>query len=420
VLSFAVVEHLNVLKAGGPHVGNPLHRQFLEFQRVCLFRYLHPLPSKSNLNITSPLEDEISGEAQYWSRLEEGFFLGYRKIDQGDGTWIARLRENGKQHYHALGTFSEYDEAAKAARGWRKRREQGVTKDDVTVADACREYVKHLKAHKGDQSSKDAEGRFNRLVFDKAIGKIALEKLQTRDVRTWLNDQVADEDEDDDEDLRKSKDSANRNLASFKAALNLALRDCLVATDAGWKTITPFRGVRRRRERMLDEAERKALLKACPDDLKLLVKGLLLTAARPGELAKATVADFNQLHGTLTLNGKTGRRIVTLSTAARQFLTDQCKDKLPTATILATNYGKEWTKDDWKKPFKEAVKTAKLPPDIVMYHLRHTAISELIMGGMQTSLVAMLAGTSTAMIDQHCGHLQHNKTRDMPDRVAIL
>jgi integrase len=356
----------------------------------------------------------------YWSRIEEGFYLGYRKLDQGEGTWIARLREDGKQKYQALGTFEDYDLAGKAARDWRLQRDQGVTKSDMTVADVCRAYVEHQKVEKGAASASDAEGRLNRLVYEKAIGKIPIAKLKTTDLRTWVKGQLATDEDDDEEDLRRSKDSANRNLATLKAALNLALRDRLVATDAGWKTITPFRGVGRRRERMLNLVDRTALMNACPDDLRALVKGLLLTAARPGELAKAVVADFDKRHGTMVLDGKTGRRIVTLSTAARTFMAEQCKDKLPAAPIFSTAYGKVWNKDDWKKPFKEAVKSAKLPADTVAYHLRHTAISELILGGMQTSLVAMLAGTSTAMIDKHYGHLQHGQTRRMLDGVAIL
>jgi hypothetical protein len=46
-----------------------LDRQFLELGRVCLLRYLHFLPSKSDDNFRSPLADEISGEAHYAHRL---------------------------------------------------------------------------------------------------------------------------------------------------------------------------------------------------------------------------------------------------------------------------------------------------------------------------------------------------------------
>lgn len=355
----------------------------------------------------------------YWQRLAAGFFIGYRVLESGQGTWIARIRtDDGKQKYQALGTFDQMDEAVREANAWRAQIDAGVNQADTTVEAACRTYVEHLKTENSASSSKDAEGRFKRLVYGTKFGALPLAKLKTTDVRKWVSDQLATD--DDDEDLRKSKDSANRNLASLKAALNLALKDRLVATDAGWKTITPFRGVGRRREYMLTQAERTALLKACPADLKLLAKGLLLTAARSGELAKATVADFDKQHGTLVLCGKTGRRIATLSTAARTFFAEQCKGKLPNASIFANEYGKPWNKDDWKKPFKEAVKKAKLPDNIVTYHLRHAAISEMILGGMQTSLIAMLAGTSTGMIDKHYGHLQHEQTRRMLDNVAMV
>lgn len=357
----------------------------------------------------------------YWQRITSGFFIGYRVLEAGAGTWIARLRvEDGSQKYHALGTFAELDDALKAANEWRSQIDAGVSQVDTTVEAACETYVTHLKTENSASSSKDADGRFKRLVYGTKFGAIPLAKLKTTDLRKWITDQLATDEDDDEEDLRRSKDSSNRNLASLKAALNLALKDRLVATDQGWKTVTPFAGVGRRREHLLTATERTALLAACPDDLSHLVRGLLLTGARPGELAKATVADFDKRHGTLVLNGKTGRRIATVSTAARTFFSDQAKGKLPTAFLLTNEFGQQWKKDDWKKPFKEAVRKAKLPDSIVMYHLRHAAISEMILAGMQTSVVAMLAGTSTAMIDKHYGHLQHDRTRQMLDQVSIV
>lgn len=375
---------------------------------------------KSQIKTKTQRKDLAPRREPYWSRIKEGFFVGYRKISQGDGTWIARLRDNPKQRYRALGSFAEYDEAVDAARAWLAQINQGVTPTDTTVAEACRTYVKHLRIEKGNSSADDADGRFRRLVYEQTIGKLSLEKLQTKNVRTWLNAQVAINEVDEDEALRKSKDTANRNLASLKAALNFALKDRLVASDAGWKTVTPFTKVGQRRKTILSQTQRTALLKACPDDLRDLVKGLLLTAARPGELARATVADFDKRLGTMVLSGKTGPRTVTLSTTAKAFVTELCKGKLPGAPVFTTAYGKSWTKDDWKKPFKEAAHKAKLPADSVAYTLRHTAISEMIIGGMQTSLIAMLAGTSTAMIDKHYGHLLHDKTREVLDGVAML
>ncbi len=69
--------------------------------------------------------------------------------------------------------------------------------------------------------------------------------------------------------------------------------------------------------------------------------------------------------------------------------------------MLATSYGQRWNKDSWKKIFKDAVEAAKLPDAVVMYALRHTAISEMILAGMDSFIVAKLAGTSVAMIEGH-------------------
>lgn len=358
----------------------------------------------------------------YWSRVRTGLYVGFRKLKIGEGTWIARHQENGKKLYRALGTFAEegaFDNAVDAAKEWNDSLEQGASNKIVTVEDVCHAYVDHLKMQKSAASAADAEGRFKRLVYGTKFGHIQLSKLRTTDVKKWLNGQV-DIDEDDEDDIRKAKDSANRNLNSFKAALNLALADRLVATDAAWKTVTGFSGVGKRRTGFLDMKQRNALIDACPVDLALLVKGMLLTAARPGELATLIVSDFNKSQGTLDLEGKTGRRTATVSTAARQFFTEQSKGKLPAAPLLSREYGDHWNKDAWKKMFKVAVKDARLPADTVMYTLRHVAISELIMGGMDSFIVARLAGTSVAMIEKHYGHLRHKETRQKLDAVKMM
>lgn len=364
----------------------------------------------------------------YWSRIRTGLYVGYRKLKEGEGTWIARRQNaDGKKQYQALGTLLDensrdkaFDAAVNAAISWNESIEHGVSGKPTTVEDACKAYVKHLKAHKSQSSADDAEGRFKRLVYGSTLGGTQLAKLKTTAVKNWLNAQIDAEDEEDEEDLRKAKDSANRNLNSLKAALNLALVDRLVATDAGWKTVTGFSGVGKRRTGFLSIEQRTALLACSPNDLQALIRANLLTPARPGELARLKVRDLDKQQGTLELEGKTGRRIVTLSTAALEFFTLQAKGKLPNAPLLPRDTGEFWDKDSWKKSFKEAVKTAGLPLTTVMYTLRHVAITELVNSGMDSFLVAKLAGTSTAMIDRHYGQLRHKMTRKHLDAVKML
>jgi len=358
----------------------------------------------------------------YWATLQKGAAVGYRKPETGDGTWIARWRDDeGKQKYRALGNVKEFDDAAKAARSWVDSCEQGAKTGVTSVKEVCEDYVKSLKAEGRASTAKDAEGRFTRLVYDEPIAKLPIDKLRATNVSKWLNDQIEDDEEADDEDVRRSKDSANRNLATFKAALNRARQQRLVATDAGWATVQKFPKVGARRpDAFLGMEQRKALLAACPDDLALFVKAALLTGARPGELATLNAGDLDKRLGALTLTGKTGRRTVAISTAAVAFFTEASKGKLPAAPMLSTAYGQRWDKDAWKKVFKSAVEAAKLPDAVVMYSLRHTAISEMILAGMDSFIVAKLTGTSVAMIEANYGHLRHDVVTTKLDRVAML
>jgi integrase len=377
----------------------------------------HKIDSKSARDRLEPRREP------YWSRIRAGLFIGFRKPVQGEGTWIARRRnEQLKQDYCSLKTQGSFDEAVRASLEWAKSIDAGVTSKGTTVAEACRHYVQHLALHKGKSSKADADGRFSRLIYDTKLGRIELSKLRTSDLKNWLSSQVEQEpeDEDDEDDLRRAKDSANRNLASLKAALNLALRDRLVATDAGWKTVLKFKDVGRRRSLFLIPEQRAALIAACEEDIRRLAIAMLLTCARPGELAKLCVKDFDSKFGTLALDGKTGFRVVPLSSAATAFFEQQTNDKIANAPIFSTSFGERWNKDSWKKPLKAAVTGAALHPAVVMYTLRHTAISEMIASGMDSFEVAKLAGTSTLMIDKHYGHLRHDRMREKLDAVAML
>jgi integrase len=378
---------------------------------------------KTNITTKSDRAKLEPRREPYWKALKIGGYVGYRKLENGNGTWIARWRdEAGKQKYRALGEFDAYDEAAKVAGKWLAQNETGTSTKATTVEQVCRAYVDHIKIEKSPDTAKDADLRFNRLVYGTPLAKKPIDKVRYTDIQKWVNSQLDHVDLDDDDDtIRAAKCSANRNLASFKAALNFAVKSHLVGSGSAWDTITPFKDANKRRERFLSLDERQSLLGACREDLRLFVESLLLTGARPGEIAALTVKDFDRGQGTLSFpDGKTGRRIVSLSSAALAFFTQASKDKIGNAPLLARQDGLPWQKDYWKDLFKAAVINAGLPDDVVLYTLRHTAISEMISSGIDSFIVARLAGTSTAMIDKHYGHLKHNITRAKLDNAQMI
>jgi integrase len=349
--------------------------------------------------------------APYFERIEAGLFIGFRVLSNGKGTWVVRKRgDDGMQKTYSLGSFEEYKEALKAANDWAASVAVGVDDFKATVATACETYVNDLETRKSPKSAHDAKGRFNRLIDGKPIANILLSKLQTKHVKDWLNAQVLCDDDHDDDEVRRSKDSANRNLSSLKAALNMAFNDGHTATKR-WEAVKPFKDVAKGRTRFITQTECDALMTHASPDMAIFMKAMILTACRPGELANIEAQHFDAQQGTLELTGKTGHRVVTLSTEACEFFTALSKFKIGKALLLHRADGGLWKKDWWKKLFSKARIAANLPDDVVLYSLRHYAISEMVANGIDSFLVARLAGTSTTMIDKHYGHLCHNRTR---------
>lgn len=352
----------------------------------------------------------------FWAApLERGRYLGFRKIDEQRGSWIARLRDDaGVQHYRSLGWLSptfEYDNAVQAARGFFAEHDAGVKIETrATVEIACREYVEDRRREKGDATARDAEARFERTVYDTEFGRIALDKLRTPHVRRWRDG------------LGLGKASSNRTLTALKAALNLAVsnRRVIAARQIEWADVKPHRGATRRRTLFLDLAQRRALIAASEGALRDLIEAAALTGARAGELVAATRAQFDARTGSITLSGKTGTRTVPLSPAALALFTRLAKGKTPRARLLVRDDGKPWAHSDWDELVRAAVEKAKLPTGAVLYTLRHSFITQALVDGLATLDVARLVGTSVTMIEKHYGHLVASAARERLERVVML
>lgn len=357
----------------------------------------------------------------YWTRLRTGCHLGYRVLAQGQGTWIARYRAAGGGHKtKSFGSIAPEgkrdpcDIAVKLALAWFDEEERGISGRGVTVADACRAYVTSLRNSR-PKTAADAEGRFRRLVYTKPLGALKLERLRASDVRTWRDAQVSG---DDDEAIRRSKDSANRNLNALRAALNLAYENQQVASDAAWRGVKAFDKVAARRSDCLTPAECRRLVKACDPDMALFVRAALMTGARPGELASLKVGDLRG--DELTLRGKTGQRKIQVSTPARALFVAAAGKRAKDAPLLARADGAAWDRFYWRDKFRDAVARAKLPPDVVLYTCRHTAITRMLTTGKMDPLtVARVTGTSVAMIDRHYGHLLQKRAAKAMRVLAV-
>lgn len=364
----------------------------------------------------------------YWMRIEKGKHIGYRKVSSAVGYWLARRRiddpkARGAASYEhkPLGQANRvfgYTEAKQVADGWFRARDGGIANGEATVKMACEQYVKDRRAEKGEATAKDAEVRFKRSVYEKPIGSVRLDKLTTGKLKEWRNA------------LPGGKSTQDREFRSLKAALNLSVLNRLVGAERAieWKAMKPLKKADGRRDLYLDLQQRRALIAAATGAVRDLIEAAALTGARPGELVKLQVGDYEARTKTITFRkGKTGGRAVPVSDAAAALFKKLSKDKLPTAHMLTMEDGEPWKYSTWwAEEIRGAAERArlakgeKLPSGIVLYTLRHSWITEALRGGMATLDVARLSGTSLQMIQTHYGHLVADSARERLAQVTML
>jgi len=355
----------------------------------------------------------------YWGvPIDRGLYIGFRRLEQG-GNWIARYRnDEGKQVYQTLGPVTpgnDYETAKREARRWRRTVDAGVQVERVlTVADVCRDYTAAIEASGRKRSAIDTRKRFDRIVYADPIGKLRADKLTQRHLEAWMARMEAGEMAGRKKGI-PGKATLNRNLTSFKAAMNRAVTRREIPQDRAieWGAIKPYKGddAHGRRERYLDKPQRRALLDAMEPDMRNLAECVALTGCRPGDPAAMLRKDWDSAHGLATFRTKTRARKIPVSPAARVLFDRLAKSKLPGARMF-TNGGEDWTAQRWAEQVKEAAAKAELPGDVVMYSLRHAWITDAILGGMDMLTVSKLTGTSLEMISKHYGHLAQDAARD--------
>lgn len=351
------------------------------------------MPDLSRKSVRSQL---LPRREPYWHRVSKGCALGYRVSErEGRGTWIARYTEESKKTYKALGDFELFDDALREAARWFDHFRKTARREFATVEDCCRAHVKEKRRLKATQSANDSEYRYSRLIYGTNFGSLPLDRLRARHVKEFRDS------------ITGGPANVNRNLTAIIAALNFAHRDGMVADDSAWIGVQKLKieNEGRQRERWLTLEERRRLLEAAAPEFRLFLKALLLSACRPSEIGSCTVASFNGDAKTLKVVGKTGARVLPLSSELVALCTAQAEDRPLAGWLFQTANGQQWNKNFWTRPFREAREAAGLGTDVVLYTLRHTAISAMISGGMSAFVVAQFAGTSTAMIDKHYGHL---------------
>ena len=403
----------------------------------------------------------------YWTVLEKGRAIGYRKSSKGAGTWIARLYRSDfkpSKRYEALGSADDYQDAdgleildfgqaQKRAVVWfNGRAMESAEEDGITpmpsgaykVADALDDYLRDA-ARRGVKGIKIMTQTINAHIRP-PLGEIEVGKLTKRKIENWL-DALAESprrstgkqredvaflaDPATEDEKRARKDSANRVLTNLNAALNFALTSRRYFGPAPWREVKRFKDVGRSRIRFLSVQEQRRLVNVCPDGFRQLVQAALYTGCRYGELCRLAVRDFNPTANTVFIEmSKSGKpRHIALTAEAAEWFTDQVAGRgagesllsRPNAKGKARKYQEDpcaWGPHDQKKAMGEACIAAKIDP-LGFHELRHTYASGLVNAGVPLAYVAAQLGhTDTSMVEKYYGHLSASALADSIRKLA--
>jgi len=374
----------------------------------------------------------------YWKALTDGVHLGYRRGARA-GKWVVRayMGEGGYKtqtvataddHIEANGedvlTFAQAQDRARQV-AENLAAQTGRT-GPYTVADAVEDYdAEHMRAHGRGDGPRETWRIIRREILP-ALGSKVVADLTSKEIRKWLN-AIAERppadrsgnprpaDMADPAVRRRRQDSANRALRTLKAILNHAYREGRVARDTEWRRVKAFSATTQARTRWLTLDETRRLINAAQGSFRDLVRGALLTGARPGDLKRLRARDYMPEVGSVWFaNRKAGSPYschlnpdgVALF---NRLTTGRSGDDL----IFTRDDGSPWGDDDHERPMRAASAGAGITPPATFYTLRHTYCSHAIMAGVPMLVVAQNVGhKDTRMIEQHYGHLADQYARD--------
>lgn len=367
--------------------------------------------------------------------------LGYVRASQGAGRWLA-IVETGRSKTGAairrqeqLGLADDlapangdsvltFAQALTKAAAWNPSDAPRVGR--ITVREAIRAHVKSKAASEGERAAADKLGRLRLHVLRedengkalpgaRGLGDREVASLGLTELREW-RDALVD---------GRSRETVNRIVADFKAALNYAFADPKsgITTDAAWRRIKGFKRSGRRREDHFTEAEALAAIEAArviDPYFANLCEATFHTGARPpGELAALDVRHFIPHRAQILINdGKTGERVTTLTAEAVAFFKALAHGRKPGDVLLPRSDGARWGKSHQHRPMKATLKAAGLPKSASMYTFRHGYISRAIEREMPLIVIAENVGTSVQMIEENYAHILAAKRRELIERTA--
>lgn len=364
--------------------------------------------------------------------------LGLRVTAAGSRTFILNYRtRGGVERRYTIGDAKVWKVAVAREEAKRLRQlvdaggdplhEERTTRDSETVADLCERFKGEFLPRKRAKTQSDYVSMIERDILP-AIGKLKVEDVTYDDI-DGLHRKISF----GTKKRRAAPYRANRVVALLSKMFNLAINQWKVRSVANGN---PAKGIERNpeepRERYLSdgpngELERlaKALAETEHQQGADIIRLILLTGARLGEVLNAKWSQFDLENGTWTKrSGETKQvklHVVPLSPPAHELLKrvyaearDE-KGKLASEWVFPGNGCKPHVDLKW---CWDAIMAAAEITNFRRHDLRHTFGSYLAMANMQTPIIQKLMGHAKIATTQRYMHLALDSLRVGADHMG--
>ena len=386
-----------------------------------------------------------SGNKVYYDADVRGF--GCRVTAKGARAFILNYRtRTGRERRYTIGKYPAWKtgSAREEAKELKKRVDRGedpladveADRDAKTVGDLCKRFDEEHLSKKRESTARDYRAMIEREIKP-ALKHRKVSEIAFSDI-DGLHRKIT---------KRGAPYHANRVLSVLSKMFNLAIR-------WGWRADNPCKGVERnqeqKRHRYLTGEElaelTKALSKHEDQQAANIVRLLLLTGARRGEVLSAKWSDIDLEGGVWTKPGATTKQKtlhrVPLSAPARQLLADirkaaeteaREKDEEVSEYVFPGRKGEHRVeiKRAWRELCiaagivkAEKAKNAKgeeitvLTPTARVHDLRHTYASVLASAGQSLPVIGALLGHTQPQTTARYAHLFDDPLRAATERVG--
>lgn len=392
--------------------------------------------SKLTDSIVKALASPEKGNRICYDSDVKGF--GVRVTAAGSRAFILNYRtRGGRERRITIGSFPDWKTGAAREEAANLKRRIDVGADPMgeveadrnakTVADMCKRFEEEHLAKKRPATARDYKALIARHILPalkhKKVAEVefsdidALHRKVTKGGAPYL---------------------ANRTVAVLSKMFGLSMQ-------WRWRGDNPARGIERnheeKRHRYLTTVELSNLttaLAALEDQQAAnIIRLLLLTGARRGEVQAAKWDQFDLTAGVWTKPGSTTKQKTThrvpLSAPARQLLAELREKADAKAVFVFPSHGEAGHREEIKRAWHNVCVAAGIvtmeddgkggvivKPSARIHDLRHTYASVLASAGLSLPIIGALLGHSQPATTARYAHLMEDPLRQATERVGAI